>query len=396
MKSVAVVLMQFPQPSETFASGDIKSLYSSVDSLSVHPLRLKTKKTDGLIKERELDNIPIYNLSYIQFFKSLLCMFFSFKKLFFLLNVICFENGACSFKERIKQVILLPSVFYQFNHLKKIQPDIIHLFWGHYPSLLGILVKKYMENCKLSTFLGAYDLELDLPVTRKCLLSSDFVFTHTNGNRNIIKNKYNVDAKVIYRGFDFNKYKAFISLNVKKDPFLICSVGRLIKEKGFDDVINVFSKIFKNDSRYRLLIIGDGPYKNELVKLSVSSNCDKSITFLGHLSHEDTMFYIGSSTFFIFMSYYKGERLPNVVKEAMALSTVSIVSQTQDIQELITDKTDGFIVNQRDVNAAVDVFDALSNYRAIDFLELQRKGVVKISSKFSLDNSVRTLLNTWF
>ena len=57
-------------------------------------------------------------------------------------------------------IALIPMSFYMFEKLKKEKPDIVHLFWGHYPSLVGYLVKKNMPDTKLSQFLGAYDLVL--------------------------------------------------------------------------------------------------------------------------------------------------------------------------------------------------------------------------------------------
>ena len=33
---------------------------------------------------------------------------------------------------------------------KKEKPDVVHLFWGHYPSLVGFLVNKVLKNSKIS------------------------------------------------------------------------------------------------------------------------------------------------------------------------------------------------------------------------------------------------------
>ena len=50
----------------------------------------------------------------------------------------------------IRCFALIPACFYILSQLKKEKPDVVHLFWGHYPSLVGFLVRRVLKNSKIS------------------------------------------------------------------------------------------------------------------------------------------------------------------------------------------------------------------------------------------------------
>ncbi len=153
---VSYITMQFPAPSETFASNDIKALGVNI---SVYSLKNKDKNHNNLIKSRGLEKIKIISgdLS-----KNIFGIFFVFKNIFLFFSLFSwlFKNDLNKPKHLLKMIAFIPMSFYIFEKLKKEKPNVVHLFWGHYPSLVGYLVKKNMPDTKLSQFLGAYDLEL--------------------------------------------------------------------------------------------------------------------------------------------------------------------------------------------------------------------------------------------
>ncbi|MFK5925631.1 MAG: glycosyltransferase [Desulfuromusa sp.] len=61
--------------------------------------------------------------------------------------------------------------------------------------------------------------------------------------------------------------------------FTIIAVGRLEKVKAFDQLIAECAQLTFD---FTLLIVGDGPEKNNLVNLAISLNIDKKINFLGY------------------------------------------------------------------------------------------------------------------
>ena len=57
-----------PAPTETFASNDVKAVQNKGNTVNVYSLRLKQKNHYGMIKERNLVDIDINNLSFLRFF----------------------------------------------------------------------------------------------------------------------------------------------------------------------------------------------------------------------------------------------------------------------------------------------------------------------------------------
>lgn len=101
----------------------------------------------------------------------------------------------------------------------------------------------------------------------------DYFIANSYNIKNRIKKLYNRDSEVIYPSIDVNKFK----ISQKRgDYFLI--VSRLNSYKRIDLVINAF-----NELNLKLKIVGDGPHKNELLRLAKS----EKIEFLGKIYDED-------------------------------------------------------------------------------------------------------------
>lgn len=107
-------------------------------------------------------------------------------------------------------------------------------------------------------------------------------------------------------------------------------IGRLTKQKNYFKVLEAFKRAHQVNSKCRLLILGDGDEKEELLEF-VSHNLglrigtsleqyDRDVYFLGFVTNPYQ--YITSQSIFVLGSLYEG--LPNVVLEAMACRAMVI------------------------------------------------------------------------
>ena len=100
---------------------------------------------------------------------------------------------------------------------------------------------------------------------------------------------------------------------------IFITVGRLDSQKNISTLI----KSFKNLSpENRLLIIGDGPEKNNLINLIQKYNLNKQVFLLG--KKKNVYKYLNIADYFIFSS--RAEGFPNVLIEAMACNLPIITS----------------------------------------------------------------------
>lgn len=139
------------------------------------------------------------------------------------------------------------------------------------------------------------------------------------------------DKKCIHipNGVDIGNYR-----NSKSD-FDLITVCRLVTWKNISTVIEAASAL-----DLKVAIVGDGPERTKLVKLS--RNINANVDFLGEVSSEHVKDYLLRSRLFVQISDYEG--LSFSLLEAMSCGVVPIVSNTPGNLAVITDGNNGKVV----------------------------------------------------
>jgi glycosyltransferase involved in cell wall biosynthesis len=123
-------------------------------------------------------------------------------------------------------------------------------------------------------------------------------------------------------------------------------VGRVSKEKNLEILVRVFKNLIQNHSGIHLVVVGDGPYLEEMQRELAGTPC----TFTGYLQGEALAAAYASCDLFLFPS--TTDTFGNVVLEAQASGLPVIVTDSGGPQEnLIPGKT-GLII-RRDCDASL-------------------------------------------
>ena len=136
-------------------------------------------------------------------------------------------------------------------------------------------------------------------------------------------------------------------LKIDETEFIFIFIGRLVKDKGINELIDAFVKT--STQKCKLLLVG--PYENELdpllptTKQIIESNPD--IITVGY--QEDVRPYLAISNCLVFPSYREG--FPNVVMQAGAMGLPSIVTNINGCNEIIIEGENGMIIPVKDVSA---------------------------------------------
>lgn len=247
----------------------------------------------------------------------------------------------------VKSFLALPRLFELHARLACDPPDVLHLFWGHYSSLLGLLVRRTNPEVVVTLFLGAYDLRTAYATSARLARVADGVFTHAMANQTLLAELGAPADKVhvSYRGVDLRRVPA-------RDAGTGCrlaTVGKLCAEKGMAEVLEVFAAVRREVPKAELAIVGDGPQRQELQRMARTLGL-AGVEFTGHLPHGDVLARLRTTDAFLFMS--RTECLPNAVKEAMAAGCACVVSNTWAIEELVQHGKTGFVVEPGDVASA--------------------------------------------
>ncbi len=159
-----------------------------------------------------------------------------------------------------------------------------------------------------------------------------------NGSSNGIDTKHFAPEQVSQSLQQILKTK----LQIQRDDFVLIFVGRLVGDKGINEVVQAFKQITKNNLNVKLLLVG--MYEKNLDPLHESTheeiNTNKNIIFAGF--QKDIRPYLAISNALVFASYREG--FPNVVLQAGAMGLPSIVTDINGCNEIIINEKNGIII----------------------------------------------------
>lgn len=129
---------------------------------------------------------------------------------------------------------------------------------------------------------------------------------------------------------------------------LIVAVGRLVPQKGFDLLLPAFARIAVQFPAWRIAILGDGPERARLQRLSDSLGLQGRVDFPGHV--RDVESWMGRAGLVVQPSRFEG--FPNVVLESMGMGAAVISADCPaGPAELIEDGVNGRLVPVEDIAA---------------------------------------------
>ena len=178
-------------------------------------------------------------------------------------------------------------------------------------------------------------------------------------NHGITKKPLRVLGYGNVRGVDMEYYsrreevdKRMNELGLRDDSLVtFLFVGRIVRDKGINELVAAFSKLLMEHSYIRLLLVG--PYEDSLDPISMESRTvisnEPRIVSVGHKNGIDLLAYYESSDCFVLPSYREG--FPNTVLEAGAMGLPSIVTDINGSREIIIDGVNGIIVPPHNVES---------------------------------------------
>lgn len=168
------------------------------------------------------------------------------------------------------------------------------------------------------------------------------------------------------------------SSSIHREP-IVLGVGRLCPEKGFDRLIDAFSRADTGD--WRLIIAGDGVLKKELLTKIESSPKKERIALAGARKDVESFYNLAS----LFVLSSKEEGFPMALCEAMAHGVAPISFDcVAGPSEIITNGEDGVLVKEGDVLALANAISELIANR--QKRELIANKATKITGKLGIDN----------
>lgn len=278
----------------------------------------------------------------------------------------------------------LISLYKLYKLIKKEKPFIVHTHTPKAGTLGMIAARLARVPNRLHTIAGLPLLEATgakrtlLNVVEKITYANaTLILPNSFGLFDIVKehnftkeNKLKVISKGSSNGIDTEHFKrSNISLNSQKElrqnlnisdsDFVFTFVGRLVTDKGINELIDAFSTINKTNQNIKLLLVGT--LETELDPLEEKTlntiETNKHIISVGWQT--DVRPYFAISDALVFPSYREG--FPNVVMQACAMEIASIVTDINGCNEIIEHDKNGIIIQPKSTKDIVDAMTFLLN-----------------------------------
>ncbi len=287
------------------------------------------------------------------------------------------ETKAIEMSRQITPIKDLVSLYKMVLFLQKEKPYIVHT---HTPKagLIGMLASWITRvPHRLHTVAGLPLME-SVGVKQKVLLSVEWltyrcathVYPNSQGLKEFILDKHLVkESKVKVlgngssNGIDTNHFQVTEELlkvgedirgkyDIKEEQFVFIFVGRIVRDKGINELLSAFDKLAEQERDVKLLLVG--PFEELLDPIS-----DKSKEILKTNKHiiqtgfqDDVRAFFAISDCLVFPSYREG--FPNVVMQTGAMGLPAIVSDINGCNEIVEDGVNGLIVPPKDEDTLYD------------------------------------------
>ena len=144
---------------------------------------------------------------------------------------------------------------------------------------------------------------------------------------------------------------------------VITAAGRLHEQKNFFLLIRAFARFYKTHHEYSLEIYGEGPDRNELMKLASSLGVAGAVHLPGQ--SKTLLADINDSAMFVLSSDYEG--MPNVLIEAMAcgLSCIATDCPIGGVRSLVQNEENGLLIPIRNERALLEAMKTIADDPAL-------------------------------
>jgi len=167
----------------------------------------------------------------------------------------------------------------------------------------------------------------------------------------------------------------------------ILFVHRLSKRKGADKIVPIAKFLINLKSRtlnFKLLIIGDGPYREKLLSEIEENNLEKIIQLIGKIPNKELMKYYAKADLFIMPSLQEG--FPRVLLEAMAMGVPYVASDVGAVREISPKIAQGFITKPGNVKDFAQKINLLLLDKKL--YDGFRKEELKTAKKYALNKAI--------
>lgn len=181
-------------------------------------------------------------------------------------------------------------------------------------------------------------------------------------------------------------------LNLPSDALICLAVGRLVRVKGYDVLIEAIKEAATEIPNLIGIIIGEGEIREELTHQIEAAGLHGRMLLPGYLPRESILPALASCDIFAMPSRYEGT--PIALLEAGSVACPIIASNAGGMPELVSHEEHALLVSPENSHALAQAIIRLAKDHTLS-KHLGEKAQIQVREKFSLEKQVEATMNAY-
>ena len=302
---------------------------------------------------------------------------------------------------------------YQF--IRKWQPDVIHIHTDIGIGIFGKITAFFLKVPTVVTYHTMYEdythyagflkglasrvvKQFSKSIAEQC---TEFISPSLKTKEKIRSYGVNRYINIVPTGIDFSRFQLASLDNNKlaeiknrwilQGEKVLLSLGRVAKEKSMDVILKGYAKVIQSgEKNIRLLMVGDGPDRHDLIELANQLGISNHVSFVGAVPIQEVPYYYQLADVFVSASLTETQGL--TFMEAMVSDRIVLCRFDDNLAELVRHQQTGFIFSDEEdfVRQVKTIFSLTKEKRQ----QMQRE-VATAVNRYALPNFYQNLIEVY-
>ncbi len=299
--------------------------------------------------------------------------------------------------------------------IKNIAPDILLFGYLRSHTELGIRYKQINPKSRYGLIMHAKEAFLTLPLEnttnfsgshkgytpeeirlyKSVIMNADYVFTVSDFTKNLLQNQelqreYITLHPSLKENTIITQTKSRRDLGLNSDDYILLSIGRLIKRKGQDLVLDSLPNLKQRIPNLKYVIVGEGPERYNLENKVKNLSLEQNVLFAGKVEDSELVKYYCSSDSFVlpcrFIPPNDIEGFGIVFLEANLYKKPVIAGNTGGATEAVQHNITGLLINPENKSELEEAIFKLYKDHALSS-KLGRNGRLRVLKQYNSNSS---------
>jgi glycosyltransferase involved in cell wall biosynthesis len=273
------------------------------------------------------------------------------------------RSSAPGLKERLKALVWFAESIVVWRQCEERGVEHLHAHFAGGPPAIASLASRYAAGAGRGpaswSFTVHGPVEFFDPRLKEMAEDADFVICISDFARSqimaLVDEGHWQKLHVVHCGVDIAAYRSALdaaagapdpepnsAVLASTDATRLLFVGRVVSLKGHAVLLQAVAELVAAGRRISLVIVGDGPRREELMRLGRSLGLTDEVEWTGALAQDRLPLLYAEADVFCLPSFAEG--VPTVLMEAMLTETPVVTTTIAGVPELVEDGVSGILV----------------------------------------------------